>query len=745
MLYQVFITTAGLSFTAAVMVLIVLIIRGACAAPGGMIGRQAFVVMWLLIFCRAAVPFTVDAKEFNPTQWLYQSVMPAATVYSPEPSRPASGGEPGAFVTGTVMGTAGVPASAPGTVKDAPTAAVGSGAAAGDAVAAGSGDAAALAPAFGAGAAISGGVQYMLRHFYLLWALVAAVLLLLIGFTYLATLWQVRRLPDWEVPAGAAALRDRLEVRPKPRVKRGVSGGTAVYGIFRPIIVVDDRNIEHIDHILAHELIHIRQHDNLKQLIARIVIALHWFNPLLWLAGRLMQKDIELACDQRVLKALGSEERKAYAGALYDCARQQSAASRRGFAYFGTNPVKARVKNVLAFRGRTVTAPVIAAALAVFVLAGCMADPAAGWRRESIPAAVPSSAEGAITGYEAAYAFYRLQLPHEAGREMVDYYPDEQRVYYIYNEADGSGYGLGYADIGSGNNQWLFTGAGRQAYGRLHLARGVLYCCVREPGGGNAIMAYDLDRREAAAITLPEGVGGPGDEALLYGDEDYLCWYENGELVIWQPGAGAGGVRVLATNGAQGYANILDGYVALQRDGAGPGGGTDVVRHDLSSGNEWSVGSVLPETRSVYANKDYIVYKEDYRRGAEIAVYRMGEDKTYLLWDALEGQLPADEWAALKSRAWGINLLHDRLFLTGADNAILSVKLDDFTPQVIADAGNHGTGFYEAKVAGHCLTAVQALPGKNNGDSVLSGKEPVLFYAAVLPVSGSANEPSVDM
>jgi beta-lactamase regulating signal transducer with metallopeptidase domain len=72
-------------------------------------------------------------------------------------------------------------------------------------------------------------------------------------------------------------------------------------------------------HVIAHEEAHIRRKDHWWKPLGFAILALHWFNPLLWLAYVLLCRDIEMACDEKVVKSLNTEERADYSQALLHC------------------------------------------------------------------------------------------------------------------------------------------------------------------------------------------------------------------------------------------------------------------------------------------------------------------------------------------------------------------------------------------------------------------------------------------
>ena len=123
-----------------------------------------------------------------------------------------------------------------------------------------------------------------------------------------------------------------------------------VLGIIKPKIYlpyqIDSREM---DHVIAHEQTHIRRRDHWWKPLGFLLLTIHWFNPLMWLSYILLCRDIELACDERVIKEMGNEQRADYTQALVACSvnRRSIAACPLAFGEIG---VKERVKSVMNYK-----------------------------------------------------------------------------------------------------------------------------------------------------------------------------------------------------------------------------------------------------------------------------------------------------------------------------------------------------------------------------------------------------------
>ncbi|MDO4419869.1 MAG: M56 family metallopeptidase [Ruminococcus sp.] len=144
-----------------------------------------------------------------------------------------------------------------------------------------------------------------------------------------------------------------------------------VLGFIKPRIFVpfslDETTLEHV---ASHEKAHIKRGDHFVKPFAYVLLCLHWFNPLIWLSYILLCRDIEVACDEKVIKGLTFSERKNYALALLTCKVKNTTTAVCPVA-FGEVSVKSRIKNTLSYKKPALW--VIIAAVAVSVVAsGCL-------------------------------------------------------------------------------------------------------------------------------------------------------------------------------------------------------------------------------------------------------------------------------------------------------------------------------------------------------------------------------------
>lgn len=143
-----------------------------------------------------------------------------------------------------------------------------------------------------------------------------------------------------------------------------------VFGVVKPNIYLP----MHMDegtaaHVIAHEHAHLARRDHWWKVLGYLVLALHWFNPLVWVAYILFCRDIELACDEKVVKGLDGAARADYSQALLSCAAPRRAVAACPLA-FGEGNIKTRVKSALHYK-KPAFWVAAAAVLAVVIVAVC--------------------------------------------------------------------------------------------------------------------------------------------------------------------------------------------------------------------------------------------------------------------------------------------------------------------------------------------------------------------------------------
>lgn len=251
-----------------------------------------------------------------------------------------------------------------------------------------------------------------------------------------------------------------------------------VFGVVRPKIYLP----MHMDegtaaHVIAHERAHLARRDHWWKTLGFAVLALHWFNPLVWVAFSVFCRDIELACDEKVVRTMDAGRRADYSQALLSCAAPKRAVAACPLA-FGEGNIKARVKNVLHYRKPAVWI-VAAAVLAVVIVAVCfLTDPESVTGAETL-LGVP---RGKIT---------RVSVAMEEADSGEEYRLSTPEIKDLLSLLDALDYQrLGAASAMQGCYARLYLGDAEKEYGELMLSEdGILANPIK--GGGKAQL-YEL-------------------------------------------------------------------------------------------------------------------------------------------------------------------------------------------------------------------------------------------------------------
>lgn len=166
------------------------------------------------------------------------------------------------------------------------------------------------------------------------WIIVSLSILLMLAVTYFTTIYEIK---------DSTHLKDNIYLSEK-------IVSPAVYGIIKPKIILPasfkDRDIELI---VLHEKTHMRCFDNLWRIIAFVIVAVHWFNPLSWLFLKGFLADLELSCDERVITKIGYARAKDYASSLLESKQGATVFA----SAFGGVKIRTRIENILSFKKLT--------------------------------------------------------------------------------------------------------------------------------------------------------------------------------------------------------------------------------------------------------------------------------------------------------------------------------------------------------------------------------------------------------
>ncbi|WP_326910739.1 M56 family metallopeptidase [Sedimentibacter sp. MB31-C6] len=148
-----------------------------------------------------------------------------------------------------------------------------------------------------------------------------------------------------------------------------------VLGLVRPEIYLPvGLSVEERGYILLHEQTHIQRKDHIIKVLAFLILSIHWFNPLVWIAFMLMSADMELSCDERVLNEMNDDVKRPYANSLLSLATGKHVLNGSPLA-FGEGNVSGRIKNVLNYKKPSFWVILLAIIIIVVISIGLLTNP----------------------------------------------------------------------------------------------------------------------------------------------------------------------------------------------------------------------------------------------------------------------------------------------------------------------------------------------------------------------------------
>lgn len=354
-------TLLSLSLTGSIMALILLLIRPLLKKT---VTRSFQYYIWLLVLIRLAVPFSFDGSLMNRILPQAATQIAASTTVGvnagnlPKTSAPAGGNSDAAAASGSLPGNT---APAGGTVLPANNAPV-----------------TAAAPANVIVKTLLSVRDFTLSHLTGIWLIGAAVYISRFLVSYLLYQKRIRRTSIRPDPADMV-LFARLRGGRRIRLMRNPFVDTPMLvGLISPAIILPDeafaatgREAE-LKHILCHELTHERRHDLLYKWLVVLISSFHWFNPLMIVIRREINRACELSCDEAVLRRLHGTERRGYGETLLNLAARNHlpAGVVTTTMCEEKRNLKERLENIMTFKKKT-PAAILLSLILVLALTGC--------------------------------------------------------------------------------------------------------------------------------------------------------------------------------------------------------------------------------------------------------------------------------------------------------------------------------------------------------------------------------------
>ena len=246
--------------------------------------------------------------------------------------------------------------------------------------------------------------------------------------------------------------------------------------------------------ILCHERAHLRRLDHIVKPVCWLALALHWFNPAVWLAFLLMSRDIEAACDEAVIRSLGPRIKADYSATLLSLATSGRIPAPCPLA-FDEGDAKGRIQNVLRYRRPTLWIVVVSAVMVVMAAVCLLTDPVSAQAPDHNPDSMPSASPS--------------QPPEESG-VLSPWRPDNLE---LAAQTGGSDSGEAKLWLEGGEIPWLeWNGAAARLNGLITPAQAPFLYCWDFDGDGqdevvvtwliNGYAQYDLYEWESGRPTL---------------------------------------------------------------------------------------------------------------------------------------------------------------------------------------------------------------------------------------------------
>ena len=206
------------------------------------------------------------------------------------------------------------------------------------------------------------------------WTIVWAAGVLVCAVFFSLAYWKCWKEFQTSLPVGNDFTENWLSVHQQRRRisirQSGRFSAPLTYGVLHPVILMPIstkwEKTDSLEYVLAHEYVHIRRFDSITKLVLIAALCVHWFNPLVWVMYILANRDIELSCDEAVVRLFGETTKAAYARALISMEETKS-----GFAplcnNFNKNAIEERITAIMKFKKASIFSLALALALVVGV------------------------------------------------------------------------------------------------------------------------------------------------------------------------------------------------------------------------------------------------------------------------------------------------------------------------------------------------------------------------------------------
>ncbi len=246
-----------------------------------------------------------------------------------------------------------------------------------------------------------------------------------------------------------------------------------ILGIIRPRIYLPySLDADDKAYVIAHERVHLKRLDHWWKPLGYLLLSVYWFNPLLWVAYILLCRDIELACDEKVIREMGIQERKAYSNALINCSASHRLVVACPLA-FGEVDVKERIRLILNYRKPAFWIVTVSVILCIVLGVCFLSDPPSSSREQTQTGAMD---ENGIPTVPVRYVFKDSVDPMEPS-VLLNF--DQQGKSFSFSYSGFSSYlAVGMYEVAEGD-LILRTGDGMYTYIFKIVERGLIFDASR--------------------------------------------------------------------------------------------------------------------------------------------------------------------------------------------------------------------------------------------------------------------------
>ena len=277
-----------------------------------------------------------------------------------------------------------------------------------------------------------------------------------------------------------------------------------VLGIVRPVIYLPfDMAEADCAYVIAHEKAHIRRRDHWWKPFGFLLLSIYWFNPVLWVAYILLCRDIEAACDEKVIKDMEKDERRAYSTALLNCSIHRRRIAACPLA-FGETGVKARVKSVMNYKKPAFWVILIALVVSIIVAVCFLTNP-----KETLPITMTADY---VNRTRADLRFYFKEAIPDSNYEISENYSLETLI-------DGK-----WSEFAKGSQQVANVQGGNVDYDAWSIVDWE-ESCGQLPNGTYRLnkdisVHVEPDKTESHVVSLEFTIGGLADKYATFTLDD---------------------------------------------------------------------------------------------------------------------------------------------------------------------------------------------------------------------------------